>query len=291
MVLLLGIVVVAAAVLWAGMAIVSHHYRTPRVSHRRDPGADGIGFEEVRFPTVGGKRLYGWWIPAATGQGAPTLALVHGWGRNVERMLRFIRELHPAGFNLIVFDARSHGSSDADGTANMLKFSADLRAALDEAVRRGADAGGLGVLGLSVGGAAAIHAAAHDPRIGAVVTIGAFAHPGDLMRRELRSRGVPSVLAPLILRYVEHKIGARLNDIAPERQIPRITAPVLLVHGEDDVVVPVDHCRRLATAGGGNVETLILPGRGHSDCNRDHEFWPRVLSVFHRISHSKKHGD
>ncbi|MFV2072040.1 MAG: alpha/beta hydrolase [Thermoanaerobaculales bacterium] len=191
-------------------------------------------------------------------------------------------KLHPSGFNLIAFDARSHGSSDGDGTANMLKFSADLRAALDEAERRSADPGKLGVLGLSAGGAAAIHAAANDDHIRAVVTVGAFAHPGDLMRAEFRDKKTPSILVPAILRFVEHSIGARLADIAPERQIRRVTAPALLVHGEDDAVVPVDHGRRLAAAAGANVELLVLPGRGHSDCNRDPLFWPRVMDFFEK---------
>jgi len=275
----LGVPVVVVVLLAVGMAAVSRNYRTPRVPHRRDPGASDIAFSEIRFSTVGGKELYGWWIPAEGCDNAPTVVLVHGWGRNLERTLPFVRKLHPTGFNLIAFDSRSHGSSDADGTSSMLKFSADLRAALDEAIRRGADPGKLGVLGLSVGGAAAIDAAAHDERIRAVITVGAFAHPGDLMRAELRDKGLPSILVPVILRYVEHSIGARLDEIAPERQIPTITAPVLLVHGENDVVVPVDHGRRLVTAGGANVELLILPERGHSDCNRDPLFWQRVTAL------------
>ncbi len=273
----LGFFVVAAIVLVGGMAAVSYYYRTPHVTHRRDPGALNIAFEEIRFSTDRGKTLYGWWIPSEGNN--RTLVLVHGWGRNVERVLPFVRELHPAGYNLIAFDARSHGSSDADGTANMLKFSADIRAAIDETQRRGADPEALGVVGLSVGGAGAIHAAASDKRIRAVITLGAFAHPGDLMRAELQGKGVPGILASGVCRYVEHSIGARLDIIAPEQQIRGIEAPVLLVHGENDVVVPVDHGRRLAAAGSVKVELLVLPGRGHSDCNDDRLFWPRVKTL------------
>ncbi len=280
----LGVLVAVAVILVGGMAAVSRYYRTPRVAHGRDPGSLNIAFEEIRFPTEGGKTLYGWWIPS---EGSDrTLVLVHGWGRNVERVLPFVRELHPAGYNLIAFDARSHGSSDADGTANMLKFSADIQAALDEAHRRGADSEGLGVLGLSVGGAGAIHAAAHDRRIRAVITVGAFAHPGDLMRAELREKGIPAILASAVCRYVEHSIGARLDVIAPEQQIPGIEAPVLLVHGENDVVVPVNHGHRLAAAGSVNVELLVLPGRGHSDCNDDELFWPSVKTFLDRTFRS-----
>lgn len=262
-----------------GMAAVSRHYRVPQVPHRRTPETFGISFEEIRFPTAGRHTLYGWWIPLeqAPYGNAPTLVLVHGWSRNVERMLPFIRVLRTAGYNLLAFDARGHGSSDPDSSPNMLKFSQDIRAALDEAERRGADPDRLGVLGLSVGGAATIHAAANDRRIGAVVTIGAFANPADLMRGELRAKGLPALLIPAVLAYAQHTVGARLDVIAPESQIPCISAPVLLVHGLDDAIIPVENGRRLETAGGGNVRLLELPGRGHSDCNRDPLFWPEVM--------------
>ena len=264
---------------WAGMIVVSRAYRPPQVPHKRDPENFEIPFEEIHFPTAHGKTLYGWWIPAPTGpsENAATLILLHGWSRNVERMLPFIRKLHPAGCNLLAFDARSHGRSDADGNSNMLKFSEDIRAAIDEAVRRGADPERLGVFGHSVGGAASIHAAAHDPRIHAVVTVGAFAHPGILMRADLRKKGMPGILVTLILAYVQHTIGATFDEIAPEAQIGRIEVPVLLVHGERDDVVPLEHAHRLAAAAGPNVTLLTLPKRGHSNCSGDPAFWPAVL--------------
>jgi Dipeptidyl aminopeptidases/acylaminoacyl-peptidases len=239
----------AVALAAGGIFAVDRRFRIPQVPHRRDPGDFGIPFTAIRFPTVRGRSLYGWWIPAAGGDvNAPAIVLVHGWSRNVERVLPFIRRLHPAGFNLLAFDARSHGSSDKDGIANMLKFSEDVRAAVTEAVRRGAAPGRIGVLGLSVGGAAAIHAAAHDPRIGAVLTIGAFAHPGDLMCEDMRRKGFPGLAIAAILRYVEHNVGARLDVIAPEANVGRITPPLLLVHGEEDAIVPVTHGHRLAAA-------------------------------------------
>jgi len=271
----------AVALAAGGIFAVDRRFRIPQVPHRRDPGDFGIPFTAIRFPTVRGRSLYGWWIPAAGGDvNAPAIVLVHGWSRNVERVLPFIRRLHPAGFNLLAFDARSHGSSDKDGIANMLKFSEDVRAAVTEAVRRGAAPGRIGVLGLSVGGAAAIHAAAHDPRIGAVLTIGAFAHPGDLMCEDMRRKGFPGLAIAAILRYVEHNVGARLDVIAPEANVGRITPPLLLVHGEEDAIVPVTHGHRLAAAAPPGARTLFLAGRGHSDCDRDPAFWPAALDLF-----------
>lgn len=290
---LAGAALVVALAL-AGAAAMSRLYRTPRVPHARTPEDLGLRFEELRFPTARGRTLYGWWIPAVDGSrgGRPTVVLVHGWGRNVERLLPFVPRLSAAGFDLLAFDARSHGSSEPDGTANMLKFSEDVRAALDEAERHGASRDRLAVLGLSVGGAGCLHAAAHDDRVRAVVTVGAFAHPGDLMRAELLAKGVPAGLVALVLRYAERRIGERLDVIAPERQIGRIAAPVLLVHGEEDAVVPVAHARRLAAAGNENVRLLALPGRGHSDCDDDPLFWPAVLALLgERLGTGREGGE
>jgi pimeloyl-ACP methyl ester carboxylesterase len=270
-----------AVVLIFGLVVgVSRLYRTPRVPHQKTPASLDIPFEEIRFPTAGGKQLFGWWIPntALAAPGAPTLVLVHGWRRNVERLLPFIGWLAAAGYNLLVFDARGHGSSDEDGHATMLKFARDIQAALDEALRRSeVTPERLGVLGLSIGGAAAIYAAAHDARIGAVITIGSFAHPGDLMRQELVERGIPAVAIPAILRYVEWQVGARLDVIAPEQQIATVEAPVLLIHGSEDVVVPPEDGRRLAAAGGSSATLWMVPDHGHSDCDRHPDFRPQVL--------------
>ncbi len=273
-------VVVLLGVAGLAKVAVDRAYATPRIPASRTPADLGLAFEDVRFPTAGRKTLHGWWIPAEEPRGAPGLVLMHGWSRNVERMLPFIPDLHGLGFNLLAVDARCHGESDGDGHANMLKFSEDIRAGVDRLVGEGGtDPQRIGVLGLSVGGAAAIHAGAHDPRIRAVVTVGAFAHPGDLTRYDLRQRGVPDLMASAILAYVERQVGVPLDTLAPEVHMGRIGVPVLLVHGEEDVVVPVEHARRLSASGGESVELLILPGRGHSDCNEDPAFWPAVRRV------------
>jgi pimeloyl-ACP methyl ester carboxylesterase len=267
------LVVLGVAALYqaAVVLVVTVGWRNPRVRHRRDPASLGLAFETVRIPTAGGRTLHGWWIPAGTAA-APCVVLVHGWGRNAERMLPYVAMLHPAGFDLLAFDARHHGSSDGDGYASLPKFSEDVRAAVDHVLERrgaGPGPGAVGVLGLSVGGSAAIHAAAHDPRIAAVATVGAFADPADPRATIGRRWWVLAPGLPLAFRLVERRIGIRFRSVAPERVIGRARARFLLVHGAEDAVVPVRHARRLAAAAGAAARTWILPGRGHSDPHRE----------------------
>ena len=281
MIWLLVAVALLAAYQTVVVLMIRLGWRTPRVPHRRDPSAIGIAFETIRFGTAKGKSLHGWWIPAeAAGAAlAPCLVLVHGWGRNVERMLPWIEMLHPAGYDLLAFDARHHGSSDADDFASMVKFSEDIRAAVDVAgQQRGASQGQVGVLGLSVGGAAAIHAAAHDDRIAAVATVGAFAAPSA---RVLLGRGwwllAPGV--PLAFRLAERRIGFRFRDAAPERHIGRARARFLVIHGVDDVVIPASNARRLAAASA-SARAWVVSGRGHSDLHREPAMPATLIAFF-----------
>jgi pimeloyl-ACP methyl ester carboxylesterase len=251
------------------LLVMTVGWRNPRVRHRRDPGALGLAFEEIRFPTAGGKTLYGWWIPSGAAH-APVLILAHGWGRNVERMLPYIAMLHPAGFDLLAFDARHHGSSDGDTFASMPKFSEDIRAAVDHVAGHRVPAPSVfGVLGLSVGGSAAIHASAHDPRIAAVATVGAFANPRDPRATLGRFWWILAPGLPLAFRFVEWRIGLRFRDIAPENVIHQARARFVLIHGTADTVIPLAHARRLAAAAGSAARLWILPGRGHSDPHRE----------------------
>jgi len=281
---LLALLGLAALYQAAVVLALRRGWRNPRVPHRRDPTALGLAFETVRIPTAGGKTLHGWWIPSGVA-GAPCLVLAHGWGRNVERMLPWIEMLHPQGFDLLAFDARHHGASDEDGYATMLKFSEDVCAAVDYAVGvRGAPGREVGVLGLSVGGSAAIHAAAHEPRIAAVATVGAFADPSDPRATIGRHWWVLAPGLPLAFRLVERRIGFRFRDVAPEKVIGNARARFLLIHGTDDVVVRVSNARRLAAAGGAAVETWIIPGRGHSDPHRERGMATKLTAFFRNPS-------
>ncbi|MGC8722578.1 MAG: alpha/beta hydrolase [Acidobacteriota bacterium] len=275
--------IAAGAILYQALVllVVRLGWRNPRAKNERDPSSLGLTFETVRFPTAGGKSLHGWWIPSDNGEAAPVLVLVHGWGRNAARMLPYIQMLHPAGYDLLAFDARHHGESDTDGYASMPKFSEDIRAAVDEVRRRRPEIQGVGVLGLSVGGSAAIHAAAHDERIQAVATVGAFATPADPRATLGRWWWILGPGLPLAFRMVERRIGLHFRDIAPERHIGRTSARFLLIHGAADSVIPLSHARRLEAAAAGRARLWLLPGRGHSDPHREPGMAAALAEFFH----------
>ena len=270
---LVGIVILYQAAVLAVMLVA---WRNTRVPPQHTPAELGLAYEDARVPTANDRRLHAWLIPGGDGR-RPAVVLVHGWNRNAERMLPYVRILHPAGYHLLAFDARHHGASDPDGHASMKKFSEDIRAAVSWLMERPeVDADRVAVVGLSIGGSAAIHAAAHDPRIRAVVTVGSFAHPRDAMLETGLGSRLLAPAMPLVFRVIEWRIGTAFDQLAPERHAGRVGGRMLFIHGEEDAIVPVANLERLARAAGSRAETWRIPGRGHSDPHLEPGFAERL---------------
>ncbi len=253
--------------------------------HRSDPGDLDIDFSEVRIPTLNHRQLYGWWIEDSSTSPRPVIILIHGWGRNVGRMLPYIQNLVNRGYHLVAFDSRNHGSSDPDNFSSMLKFAEDIEAVI-QWVSQNPKVNGekIGLVGLSIGGAASLYAAAHNHHVKATVTVGAFADPIAMMDMEFRKHHIPRFPLPwLMYRYLEYMSRKRIRTFAPINNISAIRGHVLLIHGTEDTTVPYGEAVRLRKAGDPNrTELWSLDGFGHSDCHEHPEFWSRLITFFQK---------
>ena len=239
--------------------LIRRSLAAPRVAESGVP--DGLPWRQVAISSVRGKTLFGWFIPA--GECAPALAILHGWGGNAEMMLPLAKPLHGAGYALLFFDARSHGRSDGDSFASLPRFAEDLAHAVDWLCAQAeVDAHRVGVIGHSVGAAAALLLASQRQDLVAAVTLAAFADPAAIMRRWLKAQRIPYwPLGAYILYYVQHVIGQRFADIAPCHTIRAASCPVLLVHGTNDETVPVSEAQEIfARRRDERVRLLLIPG-------------------------------
>ena len=304
-----------AATLAGGRALVHWGIRkglaAPRVPHHTDPGALGLAFETLRIGTENGKSLHAWFIPgpgraagadaeAATAAAsarkeaevppaaAPAVVVMHGWGGNAALMLPLARPLHEAGYATLFVDARCHGASDDDSFASLPRFAEDTEHAFAWlSTRAGVDPARIALLGHSVGAGAVLFAASRTPQVAAVVSVAAFSHPAAMMRRWLAAKRIPEKpIGRYILDYVQKTIGHRFDDIAPVATIARIRRPVLLVHGADDAVVPIDEAMQIyAMRGDTPVELMTLTGDHESFADLEHHvgrlvgFLDRVLAA------------
>ncbi|WP_345793762.1 alpha/beta fold hydrolase [Thauera sp. JM12B12] len=289
-----------AATLAGGRALVHWGIRkglaAPRVPHHTDPGAHGLAFETLRIGTENGKSLHAWFIPAprraaladagaavsapvaqddaeAPPAAVPAVVVMHGWGGNAALMLPLARPLREAGYATLFVDARCHGASDDDSFASLPRFAEDVEHAFAWlSTHEGVDPARIALLGHSVGAGAVLFAASRTPQVAAVVSVAAFSHPAAMMRRWLAAKHIPEKpVGRYILDYVQKTIGHRFDDIAPVSTIARIRRPVLLVHGADDAVVPIDEAMQIyAMRGDTPVELMTLTGDHESFADLEH---------------------
>ena len=272
----LWILIILLVVIFLLDRLVERMYRYERKSTRLTPQKYDIPFEEIQIPAMDGAHLHGWWIPVSPQ--ASTLILIHGWGRNLSRVLPYIRGLHPLGYNLLAFDARSHGDSSSIPHPTMGTFSEDAISALDFLFQSELIVSHeIGILGLSVGGSAAINAAGWDKRVKCAVTIGAPSHPVEVMKLEFEKRKIPVFIASFLLGYLRLRFGIDFDKIAPLNNLPKTEADVFLIHGENDETIPLSQGQALAKAGNPQkVRLWIVPGKGHSDCDTHPQFWEKL---------------
>jgi dienelactone hydrolase len=265
---LVGLALLAGLGLLAALRRAIHRSLAPeRIGETRSPGDLGLAFCEVRIASENGKTLFAWFVPAAGPGRHPALVALHGWGGNAETLLALAPPLHAAGFAVLLLDGRCHGRSDGDSFASMPRFAEDLGHAIDWlAARDDIEAGAIAALGHSVGAAAVLLSAARRRDLAAAVSIAAFAHPAAMMRRWLAAKGVPyRPFGWLLLRYVEWVIGHRFDAIAPVNTIRQVACPTLLVHGAEDVTVPVAEARAIHAARSDEQVRLKVVAGSHDD--------------------------
>jgi dipeptidyl aminopeptidase/acylaminoacyl peptidase len=220
-----------------------------------------------------GLRLAGELHIPSPGKVLPTLCICHGipaappdptdrgYALLAERFCR-------AGFLTMIFNFRGTGRSE--GNLDMPGWSRDLKAAIDFLSGHSeADRTRLCLLGFSGGAAVSVYAAAHNPRVSSVVTC---ACPADFS--SLHERQTP---LEAIGRF--RQIGAiRDRDFPPSVEdwqrgfeattpinwIDRISPrPLLLVHGDADEVIPLEHAHRLYQKAKEPKELKLIPGGKH----------------------------
>ncbi|HEY2916464.1 MAG TPA: alpha/beta fold hydrolase, partial [Candidatus Limnocylindrales bacterium] len=210
-------------------------------------------FEDTVIDSDAGP-LAAWWIPARGGEPGPAVLLVHGWESARDRTLPNAQVLHAAGFHVLTFDVRGHGSNSREElplTAG--EFGLDATAGLRSLLAR-PDVTTVGILGHSMGAAGALLAAAAEPRVAATVSVSAPAGPYRLTRHTFRLAHLPIPdviaypLAWLTTRMFVRPRGHTVDAISATRAARTYLGPLLLIHGTADDVVPSGHVLHLLGA-------------------------------------------
>ncbi len=232
--------------------------------------------EQVRFAAPDGLRISAWWFRAPEAPGA--VIVCHGHGGNKVTNLWVAASLYPT-YDVLLLDLRGHGESEGKLTSvgylerlDIVGAACWLRSTLGDVP--------IGVLGISMGAAASILAAAECPPITCVVADSPFARLDTPVRMAVRARGYPRPLVPAIARSIGLVAGWRLGTIGgwldPIDVVDRLTPrPLFLIHGQADDLIPVEETHALWRRAGEPKEMWILPEVGHA---RAAEVEPRAYA-------------
>lgn len=207
--------------------------------------------------------------PAEVESPSATVLVLHGVISSGRAMLPHARRLAAHGYRAVLVDLRGHGQSDGEYMTYGLEESADLVRVIDALAARRLISGRLGVLGVSYGATTAIHLAGRDPRIDSVVAVAPFSNLRDVVPDFGRTvlPGVGSLVSDQALAAGIDEAGKQAGfdpDLADACQaLQRTSAPVLVIHGEEDWMVPTYHGRRLHEAAPDHSELRLLPCTGH----------------------------
>jgi alpha-beta hydrolase superfamily lysophospholipase len=242
--------------------------------------------EAVRFRTRDGLELSG--VLAAPAEGHPVVVLAHGIGGNRDEVTPCAATLAAAGYGVLTFDWRAHGSSEGDRIRFGAREPADLGAAVDFLAEHPATRGRpVAVVAVSLGAAVAALAAPELPEaVRALVLDSPYGDLGRLVRAHTRDLGPLAPGAAAAAHVAGRALtGAWPGELVPERSLQAFhPRPVMLLHGSADPVVPVSEHASLAASYPGPVETWVSDGDGHLQAQRDRAgaWMARVARFLHR---------
>jgi fermentation-respiration switch protein FrsA (DUF1100 family) len=210
--------------------------------------ADGPSASAVSFSTADGLHLNAWWFAAAASPPRATVVVFNGNAGNRAHRVPLAEALRRGGLQVLLVDYRGFGGNP--GSPSERGLAADSRAAYAYVARRAdVDPSRLVYFGESLGSAVAIDLASDHPPAALILRspftsmadIGGHHYPFLPVRWLLRDR-FPSI----------DRIG-------------RIRSPLLVIAGDRDGIVPLEHSRRLYDAAGSPKTLKVIRGADHND--------------------------
>ena len=225
-------------------------------SHR-DPAPQAVGLtgvDRVTLATPDGETLVLWFTPPAMGR--PVILFLHGNAGALPDRADRLAYYQSRGFGAAFLSYRGYGGSSGRPSETGLLI--DAKTAYDHLRGLGYPADRIVLVGESLGTGVAVQTAALNP-VGAVVLEAPYSAAVDIARRQ----------------YPWAPVGLLMKDQFRSRDhIARIRAPLVILHGEADRVIPLGFGKRLYEAARDPKTFLSLGPVGHEALS-DPETWAK----------------
>ena len=225
-----------------------------------DPGELNLAFETWTLDRPDGAKLAIWEIqsPKSKIPDSLTAVFIHGWGHSRVDSLARIRPFDELCERIVMYDLRGHG--ETPGNSRLGDGEADDLLALLERL----GSGPFILIGHSMGAVIAIRAAIRQPRaIAGVIAYGPYCQFHRSLIGRLRVSGYPARPISDLAMAVHRLMGVRPASVDP-RELKSLATLLLVFHGSNDAVSPIEHGRRMA-AGAQNASFVEVPAARHTD--------------------------
>ncbi len=210
-----------------------------------DAAAAGVpGLRTVRVRTADGLDLVAWFLPAAAGR--PTVLYFHGNGGNIGDRIGRAERIARRGWGLMMLEYRGYGNP---GTPSEAGLEMDALGGLDELAALGVSSGRVVLYGESLGTGVAVRLATAR-RVAAVVLDAPYTSVADVA--QLRYWFLPARLLVT-------------NSFDILSRVSRVNAPLLVMQGDDDTVIPPAMGRAVFEAAREPKERWVSAGGLHGN--------------------------
>ena len=219
------------------------------------PAQLSLPYEEVWLPVenqgqqIG--KVHGWWLPSKA-ISADVLLFLHGNGGSIGHNLKYAQLFHQLGFSTFMIDYRGYGKSQGKFPTEQQVYQ-DAQIAWDYLVqKKGINPQQIIVYGHSLGGAIAIELASQNPTMAGLVVEGSFTSMKDMVVFKGEYTWFP----------IDAILTQRFDSLD---KVKSLSVPLLLIHGEQDTIVPSYMSESLFTAANEPKRLLLISDAGHND--------------------------
>ena len=210
--------------------------------------------------------------------------LLHGYTGRKEELYPIAYRYVKEGYNALVPDMRCGGESEGDFIGMGWTDRLDNMLWLEEIISRDANAQ-IVIQGQSMGASCALMMSGEDlpSQVRVIVSDCAYTDAYSMFAKQMKDWfHLPSFpildSMNLILRL---RGGYDLNEASALEQVKKTSLPVLIIHGKEDDMIPVEMAYALYDAAGGPKELLIIPGAGHAQAmDKDPELFYGTIFTF-----------
>jgi alpha-beta hydrolase superfamily lysophospholipase len=193
---------------------------------------------------------------------SPTILYSHGNAEDIGQNIDIFTALHERGFGVIAYDYPGYGLSSGSSTETSTQQA--IQSAWDHAINSGIPPSSIVILGRSIGSGPSVWLASHTKPAGLIL------------------------ISPLKSAYsVAFKYPIFPGDLFPNyKRIAKIHTPLLVIHGENDEVIPFSHGQAIYQNSPSHLKKFApIKNTGHNDLFylASNEILDSITDFIHRL--------